>query len=448
MREYVGLFIANTILALGMIFSLLFGAFTIYRFNSHTYVGNVICLAISLLIVIGLSYTFFCKKNIKFNVALTVLSCFLAIYLAEFILLKIGYASWRWERRMAAYRLGVPFDTRSKLEFINDMRSQGLDMWPAVNPVQLLKASAGLNSESGYIYPLGGLSNKLSTLCGGPGQYVTITTDKHGFNNPNGISGKVEVALIGDSFTEGVCVNYDNSIAGQLRKSGMKVMNFGITGNGPLAELATLKEYARFYQPKVVLWFYFEGNDLIDLAVEKRSPMLIRYLTSDFSQHLIERQQSIDSCLLKYVKKRKFPMWQRFLSLKHLRDLLMPRVEDYTVPAPGQTFRDVLSEAKDTVSGWGGKLYIVYLPDWERYAGYADGKFFHEKEVLSIFAGLKIPVINMADRFDRHADPVSLFPFSLHGHYNPEGYSLVAKEIVNRLHRQAQLVNGNQEKVH
>jgi hypothetical protein len=66
--------------------------------------------------------------------------------------------------------------------------------------------------------------------------------------------------------------------------------------------LATLKEYAESLRPKVVLWFYFEGNDLKDLSNERRSPLLSRYLEpNEFSQRLSSRQDEIDRALGGYL---------------------------------------------------------------------------------------------------------------------------------------------------
>tara|TARA_B100000519_G_C14198880_1_gene416846 strand:- start:560 stop:745 length:186 start_codon:yes stop_codon:yes gene_type:complete len=35
--------------------------------------------------------------------------------------------------------------------------------------------------------------------------------------------------------------------------------------------------------------------------------------------------------------------------------------------------------------------------------------------------------------FDPHLDPLSLFPFRIYGHYNADGYRLVAESISKRL---------------
>ena len=84
------------------------------------------------------------------------------------------------------------------------------------------------------------------------------------------------------------------------------------------------------------------------------------------------------------------------------------------------------------VSGWGGKMYFVYLPAHSRYS---TGKEHINREfVIQTATELDIPVIDIhKEVFAPHLDPKSLFPFRRGGHYNAEGYRLVAEAIGKRL---------------
>ena len=58
----------------------------------------------------------------------------------------------------------------------------------------------------------------------------------------------------------------------------------------------------------------------------------------------------------------------------------------------------------------------------------------HYKDVLHTASELDIPIIDMhKEIFEPHSDPLSLFPFKTWGHYNAEGYKLVAEAIGKRL---------------
>ena len=65
---------------------------------------------------------------------------------------------------------------------------------------------------------------------------------------------KIEYLLVGDSFTQGACVNETDTISGNLRKmiNSGGVLNLGYGGNGPLTEYATLREYLHLKKTKRV----------------------------------------------------------------------------------------------------------------------------------------------------------------------------------------------------
>src|SRR5207247_577135 len=87
-----------------------------------------------------------------------------------------------------------------------------------------------------------------------------------------------------------------------IRNRYPATLNLGETGNGPLTELATLKEYLPGLKPKIVLWCYFEGNDLADLKGEHANALLMSYLNGNYSQGLLREQANIDQALTIYLK--------------------------------------------------------------------------------------------------------------------------------------------------
>ena len=61
-----------------------------------------------------------------------------------------------------------------------------------------------------------------------------------------------------------------------------------------LIEYAALKEYY-FGKVKNILWFYYEGNDLVNLKSELSNNILNNYLDNDkFSQNLKDKTKIID----------------------------------------------------------------------------------------------------------------------------------------------------------
>jgi len=93
---------------------------------------------------------------------------------------------------------------------------------------------------------------------------ISFTYDARGFRNVAALD-SVDVALIGDSYVEGAYVSDDETVARVLEsRLARPVVNLGVAGFGPSYELAALKRYAAPLRPSVVVWFFFEGNDLYD----------------------------------------------------------------------------------------------------------------------------------------------------------------------------------------
>ncbi len=89
--------------------------------------------------------------------------------------------------------------------------------------------------------------------------------DENGFRNDVDLK-TADVVVIGDSFVEGNTIPTAQLTTSLLANLQHKVVaNLGQYGYGPREELAVLKRYALPLQPRVVVWMFFEGNDLRDL---------------------------------------------------------------------------------------------------------------------------------------------------------------------------------------
>jgi hypothetical protein len=190
-----------------------------------------------------------------------------------------------------------------------------------------------------------------------------------------------------------------------------------------------------------VLWFYFEGNDVSkDLFIERGAAGFIAYLDQNFTQDLETRQPAIDGALVSKVEKLyqaapietepAAPREGRLLDvllLRHVRNALGMAIGNSDIPL----FYRVMHEANRTVTGWGGRLYFVYLPSEARYLGLG-GRIAQSglrARVLATVRDLGIPVIDIHVTFSDSPAPSQLFQ----GHFTPEGYHLAAEAILARL---------------
>lgn len=426
---------ANIIFMLSIFFCILIVIYATYRifnplydFNAEnkgvkSFYINTILSSIIIATLFGYGLKIF-SKNLKVNLSLLFFSLGITVY---------GFEIY----------LTFHHNESTRMKILNELRDSGVDAYPNTYPYLFFKSN-GLATTNDRIYPLGGISNITTIFNNESGYYPIIKTDEHGFNNPKGlyIENKVDIMLIGDSFTEGEAVHPDENISAVLRESGFNTISVGKGGNGPLIELATLKEFAEPLKPKIILWLYFV-NDLSDLTNEMESSFLKKYLNEyDYSQNLISRQEEIDDVLINYIpaewkklkekaeEKRKNPI--KLNKIRSMFNLTPTSTSPISTPISLSIFRDILKKSKQITSNWGGTIYFVYLPAFERYL--TSHEHQNHDVVMQTINQLNISIIDIHSKvFEPHPDPLSLFPFRANGHYTAEGYRLIAKTIEKQL---------------
>ena len=369
-----------------------------------------------------------------------------------------------------AKELGVPFDSRPKIEVVTDLRRKGINAVPAIIPLALLARQPDGTRRSMIaiggkeVLPHGGISNRVTVYCNESGEYVIYESDEHGFHNPKGVwgAGSVDIMAAGDSFTQGGCVPSGKNFVDVIRQQYAKSLNLGMAGQGPLITLATIKDYAKVLKPKIILWFFYEGNDIGDLSYERTSPLLMRYLEDDFRQDLLYRQADVDKAIENYIQVEQSLITNpsrpgtdtaeiidktvrfsgQLARLSQLRQRLGLVYGDYRANShtgPDTTTRTdldllqrILAEAKASADSVGARLHFVYLPERERYSEPTNALAIREQVLLSVKrAG--IPLIDIHDAFRVQKDPLALFPLRRMGHYNELGHQVVGETVVRNI---------------
>ena len=374
--------------------------------------------------------------------ALLVVSAACAVYGFE------GYLLARAMIARAPIAATAGADNRTKYEVTRDLRAKGRAAYPAVFPAYLMQTGldgtlhSPLTLDGRELLPLGGVARVETVLCNEPGFYVTYMSDRYGFNNPDATwDAPVGIAAVGDSFTQGVCVKPGENYAALLH-----ALNVGSSGAGPLIELAALREYLPAMKPRIVLWFFFEGNDLPgDFAIETKSPLLRGYLDGR-TQGLPGRAAGADAALRAYVDALIAAGPERietsagpiqtaisFIGLAQTRAALaLPAALG---PADYLLFERVLGEAKKSAAGWGGRLYVVYIPSFCAVVGDKCAPVLGEvrSHVIETSRTLDLPVIDLLQALQRADDPRGLFTRRDGGHFGPRGNRIVAEAVRARL---------------
>ena len=360
---------------------------------------------------------------------------------------------------------GVDVDRRSAGEFIAALRRRSIDAVPIITPSNQLfidqpdgSIKSAIAIDGHDFVPLAAVSNRPTVFCNEGGHWLYYESDAHGFNNANEVwqRNRMEIAAVGDSFVHGYCVPPEKNFVSLIQQERPATLNLGIAGDGPLLMLATLKEYLPQFAPRIVLWFYYEGNDLIDLQRERKNALLMNYMKDGFTQPQLARQADIDRAILGQTPRlraleetrrknreenRVSSTLMTFTRLSILRERLglvggTSVDETETADFHGRNmdaFRDIIVDAKMQTENWGGTLEFVYLPEWARYTRYTSLGKSARDEVLKLVRGLGIPIIDIVPVFEAHGDPLSLFPFRGQGHYNEVGHRLVAQEVLRAL---------------
>lgn len=447
--------LASGVLLLGAFAGLVLLVFAIRRFDGSLS-GNALLwyvafgLTAGALALCGL----YLDRTARVNVAIACTVVTVGLYGTE---TALGLAARAEPSRIAnqlALRTGIPVDVRTVPQLVLALRRSGVPAVPSVAPVVFLRQS-GPRVDAGTawrssLFPLAGIANRPTVfLCREDGRYHRYTSDEHGFANPGSSwAGSHDIVLIGDSFTHGYCVDADSSYAGRVRTRWPSVLNLGTAGSGPLAELATLTEYAEPLHPRLVVWQYFD-NDLRDLILERLHAPLFSYRERRFSQGLIARQPELDAAIGPWIEQLLTGghgrdvtdpfRWRQVLTLFRLRDLvgalIRHRHERDQTFAQLPLFSEILGEAAARVRAWGGQMYFVAVPEWERYYRPAAEAGNIRDSVLSVARSLALPIVDLEPLVRTHPRRAELYARQELGraHFSPLGYELMAREVIRAI---------------
>lgn len=408
------------------------------------------------------------RDSWRSSVALCLISAIPLLYLFE---LYLGRS--KTTPASSARRAGRTWDNRNQTEVLSDLSLRGAKAFPLLSPSTVYKLNrAGITVDGKKLLPLGGISNVWTSFGNETGKFAVYYSDEHGFTNPPSVwaSPTLDIALVGDSFTQGAYVQPEDNITRLLREHYAKVLNLGMTGNGPLVELASLKEYLPAFRPRVVLWMFYE-NDISDLRQESAVPALLRYLEPGFSQGLVRRQAEIDLGLRKLAQeaerttspwprtwpetlsaagltRARTPLWiqdvvmgentTRFIGFLRLATLRNSVNAALMFSAKAESNSDLLSQilktANDEVGRWGGSLYFVYLPSWEEIHDDRASVQGLRARMRATVKALDIRMIDLYPRLKQESKSQELFayPFS---HYDEVGYHAAGEAIMEELAR-------------
>lgn len=244
-------------------------------------------------------------------------------------------------------------------------------------------------------------------------------------------SARRRVLVLGDSYVYGFGVEAEETFPkvaeATLRSSGrpdVAVLNAGVSGYGPLEELALLRRLAGRIGPQVVVLAFFEGND-VQNALEHPK----RYVMGDDGYlHTPEGGPSPAgrSHLLAYVRRKLRGVSEKMEAGKGL-----------------ELARQAVREARRHAEASGAEFLLVLIPTTQaerigrprllRAYDRILGQPPDVNAVMEDFARREgIRVLNLSPVFDGAADESSL-RFGVDGHFTREGHRLAGEALAAAL---------------
>ena len=282
-------------------------------------------------------------------------------------------------------------------------------------------------------------------------RWLIYRTDDDGYRNPRGIT-KADVVFIGDSFTEAASVPDEETFEQQFHsQTKLNVVNLGCGGYGPQQELTVLRRYGFKYDPRLVVWQIFEGNDLPEaahFAKWKASPnehesLLLRYTKNSIIAGLLAR-----TIPRVWGSPRPFTdstgqIGQLFVDYSYIPD------EPAREPLGMDETRKAIEEGYNLCQSHGVKLLVIFIPIKVRVMapyihfkdandrnvflpdGQQDSDTDFSTAVTKLCKQLGCPMIDMTSGLRRRAaeDNRKIYSTIQDSHLDTDGHIVVAQTL-------------------
>jgi hypothetical protein len=293
---------------------------------------------------------------------------------------------------------------------------------------------------------------------------IDIEYDGNGFRNDRDIA-QAPVVVIGDSFVEAGLVQKSELLtSGLARLLQVEVANLGQSGYGPQQELIALRRFGLSLQPKLVLWFFFEGNDLLDVPRYERT---VRSWDEIMKERDSLKERSFTNNALLALAGLTTPKLRADSDEARKRSgRFMRGPEESTIyfayagtPLSQndltslETVKGCLLQARELCESAGAELMLVYVPT--KYRVYRDlcefpddgyGKTWQLNDLPSRFEDWSkaqaIPYIDLTAPLKESASKGELVYFSDDGHWNARGHEVVTRAIAGFLESSKALKGG------
>lgn len=281
-------------------------------------------------------------------------------------------------------------------------------------------------------------------------RHVKYRTDDIGFRNAPGVK-QADVVFIGDSFTEGASVNEESTFVQRVGAAAkVTTVNLGRGNYGPQQELIVLRRYGLNYNPRMVVWQIFEGNDLADARIfaawRERPPaesLMLRYTKRSLIAGVLHMTAPRKTGTARPLKLQDGRTTNVYLDYNYVPD------EPAREPRGFSETRDAIDEGNKWCQSRGIKLLVVYIPikvrvlapfiqfdddrDRDRYlpGGKLDAESDFASELGRFCRNAGCQFIDMTDYLRQGAAEDRQTMYALHqdSHLDEGGHGVVARVV-------------------
>ena len=279
--------------------------------------------------------------------------------------------------------------------------------------------------------------------------------------------GVLRVAVLGDSFTEALQVDEQDTFVQRLQSSltadrscalrsnfpaGVQVLNFGVGAYGTGQELLTWRHLAQRYRPDLVLLTVYPGNDFTDNEPIPRKDRPVFVLEANDQLQIDQRfrettafrwRRSLPGRLIDGLMNH-----SRLLQLlNEAKNRLASRPSSTSTAPVSSTASDQAWRLTDRLIGTlaaevaadGARFVVISTsaPEqvWPNIQERPQKPFAREQRLSALLARRRIPYLPLAPGLQRQADRDRLVLHGFegqapgHGHWNPRGHRLAAAAI-------------------
>lgn len=279
------------------------------------------------------------------------------------------------------------------------------------------------------------------------------------------------IAMLGDSITEGFQIDFDKNFSMLLDKElnnqanpliHYQVYNFGISGSSTIHELLTYRHYIKKYNPDLVVWQFFVGNDFADNLLLRSDPEATVSQATEIKWGRIRAFLSNDLHSPRFIV-RNLEKLKKIAEVLHIAGISArqlsyydyqnnyPFIYDiYNIDRPTLFDKeydntcDIIGQLKNEITNDTKMLSIIVpmkeelFPDeWkellERYPSMKKGKWdFRKPEVIieKCLQGHNMKYLNFYDIFKKLVDSNQpKMYFDIDPHINGLGHEIIAKEL-------------------